>query len=180
MEALYHQFTQSSGICTDTRNIELNSLFLCIKGVKFDGNTFASKALEQGALHVIIDDEAYFTDPAKMTLVENSVVCRIARRPSRRQSAQGRVAPADARAPKAGRRSCVGRSLIKLPPLAKSCHKALFKYKPWGGLNLRSLGTVQYQVPVSYFSSDFQPWAWLGAAGRSKIDPHQNRCKDGR
>jgi UDP-N-acetylmuramoyl-tripeptide--D-alanyl-D-alanine ligase len=73
MEALYNLFLTSSGICTDTRKIEEDSLFVCIKGENFDGNTFASKALEQGAMHVIVDNEDFYSDPSRMTLVENSV-----------------------------------------------------------------------------------------------------------
>lgn len=74
MEALYRQFIESTGICTDTRKIEQGSLFVCIKGENFDGNTFSHKALEQGAMHVIVDNETYFTDPSRMTLVNNSVI----------------------------------------------------------------------------------------------------------
>ena len=75
MTNLYSIFLTSSGVCTDTRKIESNSLFVCIKGENFDGNTFARTALEQGASHVIVDDEAYFSDPSRMTLVDNSVTC---------------------------------------------------------------------------------------------------------
>ena len=75
MKKLYSIFLSSAGICTDTRKIEPHSLFVCIKGENFDGNTFASKALEQGAQHVIVDNEAYFSDSSKMTLVDDSVKC---------------------------------------------------------------------------------------------------------
>ena len=73
MEALYDLFLSCSGICTDTRKIEENSLFVCIKGENFDGNTFAAKALEQGAKHVLVDNEEFYSDPIRMTLVQNSV-----------------------------------------------------------------------------------------------------------
>lgn len=73
MEALYQLFLASSGICTDTRKIESDAIFVCIKGENFDGNTFADQALEQGAMHVIVDNEAYYSTPSKMTLVDNSV-----------------------------------------------------------------------------------------------------------
>ncbi len=74
MKNLYSIFLESTGICTDTRKIESGSLFVCIKGENFDGNTFASKALEQGASHVIVDNETCFTDSSQMTLVTNSVL----------------------------------------------------------------------------------------------------------
>ncbi len=67
-------FYSSTGICTDTRKIESGSLFVCIQGDNFNGNTFSEKALELGASHVIVDDPEYFTKPEKMTLVQNSIV----------------------------------------------------------------------------------------------------------
>ena len=70
----YELFLNSSGICTDTRAIEKDSLFICIKGENFDGNTFATSALEKGASHVIVDNPTYFTDAVNMTLVDDSVV----------------------------------------------------------------------------------------------------------
>ncbi|MFT6245058.1 MAG: UDP-N-acetylmuramoyl-tripeptide--D-alanyl-D-alanine ligase [Salibacteraceae bacterium] len=72
-ESLFQPFYNSTGICTDTRAIEKNSLFICIKGAHFNGNTFASQAIESGASHVIVDESSYFVDNGKMTLVENSV-----------------------------------------------------------------------------------------------------------
>lgn len=73
MEQIFEIFYQTSGICTDTRNITPDSLFICIKGANFDGNTFASQALEQGAKHVIVDNPEVYNENKAMTLVENSV-----------------------------------------------------------------------------------------------------------
>lgn len=73
-EALFKIFYDSSGISTDTRSIEKNSLFICIKGENFDGNTFASQALEAGALHVIVDNAEYFVDNGQMTFVDDSII----------------------------------------------------------------------------------------------------------
>lgn len=70
---LYDLFLNSSGICTDTRAIEQNSLFICIKGENFDGNTFSKKALEFGASHVIVDNPDYFDESLPMTLVKDSL-----------------------------------------------------------------------------------------------------------
>ncbi len=66
-------FYQSKGICIDTRKIFEGCLFVCIQGAKFDGNTFAKEALNQGAHHVIVDNEEYYQEDANMTLVEDSV-----------------------------------------------------------------------------------------------------------
>jgi len=72
-EHLTSPFYSSKGICTDTRKIFEGCLFVCIQGENFDGNTFASKALEQGAHHVIVDNPKYFNENLDMTLVEDSV-----------------------------------------------------------------------------------------------------------
>jgi UDP-N-acetylmuramoyl-tripeptide--D-alanyl-D-alanine ligase len=69
----FNRFYETTGICTDTRAITYDCFFVCIKGKNFDGNTFASKALEQGAKHVIVDNPEYLTDPVNMTCVEDSV-----------------------------------------------------------------------------------------------------------
>ncbi|KQB38330.1 UDP-N-acetylmuramoyl-tripeptide-D-alanyl-D-alanine ligase [Flavobacterium aquidurense] len=47
-------------------------MFFAIKGDNFDANTFAAKALELGALFVIIDDASYAIDE-RTILVENSL-----------------------------------------------------------------------------------------------------------
>lgn len=66
-------FYSSKGICTDTRKIFGGCLFVCIQGENFDGNTFAEKALEQGAHHVIVDNPEYFNENTNMTLVADSI-----------------------------------------------------------------------------------------------------------
>ncbi|MBL1279370.1 MAG: UDP-N-acetylmuramoyl-tripeptide--D-alanyl-D-alanine ligase [Fluviicola sp.] len=74
MDNSFAPFYSSNGICTDTRKIEKDCLFICIQGENFDGNAFASKALEAGASHVIVDNPTFFLEDAAMTLVEDSVV----------------------------------------------------------------------------------------------------------
>ncbi|MCH2224715.1 MAG: UDP-N-acetylmuramoyl-tripeptide--D-alanyl-D-alanine ligase [Crocinitomicaceae bacterium] len=73
MEKIFELFYQCNGISTDTRNVQDQAMFICIKGENFDGNTFASKALEKGANHVIVDNPSYFQDNGRMSLVDNSV-----------------------------------------------------------------------------------------------------------
>lgn len=70
---IYDLFLNSSGICTDTRSIEKDVLFICIKGENFDGNTFSESAINAGASHVIVDNPDYFNDSLAMTLVKDSV-----------------------------------------------------------------------------------------------------------
>ncbi len=68
---LYNLFTNSSGVCTDTRKINENCLFFCLKGDNFNGNTFAKKAIEEGANFAIIDEEEYESDS---TILVNNVL----------------------------------------------------------------------------------------------------------
>lgn len=62
IEDLYKIYSSSSGISTDTRNIEKGNLFFALKGENFNGNKFAIKALENGASHVVIDDDSFAID----------------------------------------------------------------------------------------------------------------------
>ncbi len=47
-EQIYQEFLQSTGICTDTRQMVEGSLFFALKGDQFDGNKFVEDALEKG------------------------------------------------------------------------------------------------------------------------------------
>lgn len=73
IEELYQCFLQSTGICTDTRKITPDCMFVALKGEHFDANEFAQQALEQGASFTIIDNKKYFTDENKMLLVADSL-----------------------------------------------------------------------------------------------------------
>ncbi len=62
MEKLYSLFLSTSGVCTDTRSIEQDCLFIALKGDNFNGNTFAEKAIESGARYAIVDEAEFQTD----------------------------------------------------------------------------------------------------------------------
>lgn len=70
MENIYSKFLECSGISTDTRTIQENDLFFCLKGANFDGNKFASEAIEKGARYVVIDNATY-TIEGKTLLVDD-------------------------------------------------------------------------------------------------------------
>ncbi|GGA84247.1 UDP-N-acetylmuramoyl-tripeptide--D-alanyl-D-alanine ligase [Flavobacterium palustre] len=70
---IHSLFLKCSGVSIDTRKIQEKSLFVAIKGDRFDANTFAKEALEKGASYVIIDNEAYYIDE-RTVLVEDSLV----------------------------------------------------------------------------------------------------------
>lgn len=58
MENLFSLFYQTSGVCTDTRNIFPNSLFIGLKGGNFDGSLFAKEAIKNGAKFAIVEDKS--------------------------------------------------------------------------------------------------------------------------
>lgn len=58
-QELFLLFKQYPQICTDTRKIKKDDLFFALKGDRFDGNKYASQALEKGAAYAIIDDPQY-------------------------------------------------------------------------------------------------------------------------
>ncbi|GEL11885.1 UDP-N-acetylmuramoyl-tripeptide--D-alanyl-D-alanine ligase [Flavobacterium glycines] len=70
---IHNLFLKSSGVSIDTRKIEKNSMFVAIKGDRFDANTFAHEALEKGASSVIIDNKDYYIDD-RTVLVDDSLV----------------------------------------------------------------------------------------------------------
>ena len=72
MEKLYSLFLKSSGICTDTRKITKDCLFVCLVGPNFDANTMAQEAIDKGAIAVIIDNPDYSHVP-NAHLVENGL-----------------------------------------------------------------------------------------------------------
>ncbi len=59
---LYQLFLQSTGVTTDTRKISTEQLYFALKGESFNGNTFAAKAIEQGASYSIIDEVEFKTN----------------------------------------------------------------------------------------------------------------------
>jgi UDP-N-acetylmuramoyl-tripeptide--D-alanyl-D-alanine ligase len=72
MEELFNLFYETSGVCTDTRAISKDCLFICLKGPQFNGNTFASQALENGAKYVIVDEPEFVNDK-RIFIVENGL-----------------------------------------------------------------------------------------------------------
>lgn len=56
---LYTYFLECGEVTTDSRHCPEGSLFIALKGASFNGNAFASKALEQGCKYAVIDEAAY-------------------------------------------------------------------------------------------------------------------------
>lgn len=70
---IHSLFLKCQSVSIDTRKIEVNSLFVAIKGERFDANTFAREALDKGASFVIIDNEDYYIDQRTL-LVPDSLI----------------------------------------------------------------------------------------------------------
>lgn len=73
IENLYQKYKNHPRIVTDHRKIESGNLFWGIKGEKFDGNSFASAALEAGAAFAIIDNKDFWINDRTL-LVEDSLL----------------------------------------------------------------------------------------------------------
>jgi UDP-N-acetylmuramoyl-tripeptide--D-alanyl-D-alanine ligase len=58
IKELYEIFTKHPIISTDSRRVEKDSLFFALKGDNFNGNTYATTALENGASFSIVDEAA--------------------------------------------------------------------------------------------------------------------------
>lgn len=69
---LHALFKKSKGVATDTRTLREGELFFCLKGANFNGNRFANKALEKGAIAAIIDDQSAYSNE-KTILVNNTL-----------------------------------------------------------------------------------------------------------
>lgn len=73
VEALHQYFLQTSGVCTDTRNIAPQSLFVALKGENFDGNQFVTNAIGAGAKYAITSD-ANFANDTNIFYVNDTLV----------------------------------------------------------------------------------------------------------
>ena len=58
IQQLYQLFLQHPVVTTDSRDVPAGSIFFALKGETFDGNQYASAALEQGAAYAVVDDPA--------------------------------------------------------------------------------------------------------------------------
>src|ERR1700749_2993987 len=57
IEELYEIYLRHPQIQTDTRLLKPGDIFFALKGPNFNGNSFASRALELGAAYAVIDEK---------------------------------------------------------------------------------------------------------------------------
>ena len=67
LSTVYDAYLKGAAICTDTRKIQPGCIFFALKGPSFDGNTFALKAIENGAALAVVDDPAVMHEKALHT-----------------------------------------------------------------------------------------------------------------
>ncbi len=72
-EQLYRIFRdESTGVSTDSRTIKKDQLFFALWGQNFNGNKYATEALDKGASYAVIDDPVYETE--KTILVDDCLI----------------------------------------------------------------------------------------------------------
>ncbi len=59
IENIYKLFVSCKNVCTDTRNILKDSLFISLKGNSFDGNKFAQEAINKGSKFALVENKIY-------------------------------------------------------------------------------------------------------------------------
>lgn len=59
---LYQIFLGCGCVTTDSRNCPKGSLFIALKGDSFNGNEFATKALQSGCAYAVVDDASFIPD----------------------------------------------------------------------------------------------------------------------
>lgn len=70
---LYELFLKNPQITTDSRNCPPNSIFFALHGANFNGNEYASKAIEDGCSYAIVDEKKYADKDRNILLVEDSL-----------------------------------------------------------------------------------------------------------
>lgn len=56
---IHDVFLSSTGVTTDTRKLNKGNIFFALKGTNFNANEFALKAIEQGCIAAIVDEQQY-------------------------------------------------------------------------------------------------------------------------
>lgn len=70
--SLYKIYRKAAGVSIDTRSIREGEMFFAIRGEHFDGNNYALKAIEAGALYAVADSERLMGKEG-IILVENAL-----------------------------------------------------------------------------------------------------------
>lgn len=72
IEEIYNFYLKCKTVCTDTRSIVKDSLFIALKGDNFNGNLFANEAINKGSKLALVD-EKQFSDNENIFYVQNTL-----------------------------------------------------------------------------------------------------------
>ncbi len=72
IEQLYRLFLLHPCVTTDSRNCPAGSIFIALKGERFNGNAFAAAAIEKGCSYAVVDEPQYATSE-RILLVEDAL-----------------------------------------------------------------------------------------------------------
>jgi UDP-N-acetylmuramoyl-tripeptide--D-alanyl-D-alanine ligase len=72
IKKIYSIFKEYPTICTNSRDIKDSSIFFALKGEKFNGNEYATKAIKEGCVYSIVDEKEYSNHPNTI-LVANTL-----------------------------------------------------------------------------------------------------------
>lgn len=78
IQELYNIYKSCTGVTTDSRTLKGGELFFALKGENFDGNEYALKALEAGALYAVVNLDAPAVqgiDDPRLIRVEDTLKC---------------------------------------------------------------------------------------------------------
>ena len=70
LSEIYELYLKHPVITTDSRECPENSIFFALKGENFNGNAYASKALDEGCAYAVVDEKQYAAkgDPRYITV----------------------------------------------------------------------------------------------------------------
>lgn len=74
IQKIYSYFRNSSGICTDTRQVKGGELFFALRGERFNANRYVADAIKKGCQMAVIDDADYEI-PGRTILCDDSLAC---------------------------------------------------------------------------------------------------------
>ena len=75
IEEIYSIYLRSAGVCTDTRKLKENQVFIALSGPSFNGNDFIQTALDAGCRLAIADEgRPEFTGSERVMVVEDSLI----------------------------------------------------------------------------------------------------------
>jgi len=72
LHTLYSRYLECTGPVIDSREVEKDSMFFALRGEHFNGNRFASDALQKGARYAVVDDPDFAQNEACI-LVEDTL-----------------------------------------------------------------------------------------------------------